>query len=135
MIFSGHLKWKKWHYGKKEHPFASKNHYHLYIFGNSYPNYDKTWNPPITLLGEYFKNFWIKSFITLSSFFLGQNNPILQSTIKSESGWCHPLGDITEFCPPHQKKKIYIYIYIHIYLYIFIYIYIHCVHWLYANQL
>ena len=68
---------KKWHYDKKEHSFESKNHYHLYIFDNSYPNHDKTRNPPITFFGEHTsKSFVRTAFFTLTSFFLGQNNPI-----------------------------------------------------------
>ena len=35
--------------------FASKYHYHMYIFDNSYPNYDKTLNPPITFQGGIFQ--------------------------------------------------------------------------------
>ena len=46
---------KKLHYHKKEHPFANKNHYHMFIFDNSYPNYDKTRNPPITFQGGIFR--------------------------------------------------------------------------------
>ena len=46
---------KKLHYHKKEYPFASKYHYHMYIFDNSYPNYDKTLNPSITFQGDIFR--------------------------------------------------------------------------------
>ena len=46
---------KELHYHKKEYPFASKYHYHMYIFDNSYPNYDKTLNPPITFQGGIFQ--------------------------------------------------------------------------------
>ena len=45
---------KKWHCHKKEHPFASKYHYHMYIFDNLYPNYDKTRKNPITFQGGIF---------------------------------------------------------------------------------
>ena len=45
---------KKWHCHKKEHPFASKYHYHMYIFDNLYPNYDKTRKTPITFQGGIF---------------------------------------------------------------------------------
>ena len=46
---------KKWHAHKVKHPFASKNHFQLYVFNNSYPNYDKTRTPPITFQGGVFQ--------------------------------------------------------------------------------
>ena len=49
------IEMKKLHYHKKEYPFASKYHYHMYIFDNSYPNYDKTRNPPITFQAGIFQ--------------------------------------------------------------------------------
>ena len=89
VIFCWSFEMKKLYYHEKEYPFASKNHYHMYIFDNTYPNYDKTWNPPITFSGEaYFKKFWELSI--LISYFLEQNNPIYWNTLKSKSGWYIP---------------------------------------------
>ena len=46
---------KKYHYRNKEHLFVIQNHFHMYIFYNSYTNYDKTRNPPITFQGDVFR--------------------------------------------------------------------------------
>ena len=58
-ILKFHFFWsfemKELHYHKKEYPFASKYHYHMYIFDNLYPNYDKTRKTPITFQGGIFQ--------------------------------------------------------------------------------
>ena len=49
--------------------------------------------------GAYFEKFWELRFLTSTSFFLGQNNPIERITLKSQTGWWPPLGDLTENFP------------------------------------
>ena len=58
---------------------------------------------PLSLFREaYFEKFWEQNFFTLTSFFLGQYNPVQRISLKSESGWCPFsifLGDLTENVP------------------------------------
>ena len=55
--------------------------------------------------GAYFEKFWELRFLTSTSFFLGQNNPIERITLKSQTGWWPPLGDLTENFPNIKLNK------------------------------
>ena len=59
--------------------------------------------------GAYFEKFWELRFLTSTSFFLGQNNPKERITLKSQTGWWPPLGDLTENFPiiKYSLKKYY----------------------------
>ena len=63
--------------------------------------------------GAYFEKFWELRFLTSTSFFLGQNNPIERITLKSQTGWWPPLGDLTENFPYSKliilNNKYYLY--------------------------
>ena len=54
--------------------------------------------------GAYFEKFWELRFLTSTSFFLGQNNPIERITLKSQTGWWPPLGDLTENFPYNKTN-------------------------------